>query len=162
MNKTKMEHYYKSDSKTLRLDELDYTNYTIIPNSDIKPLLDKIQQENSQLKGSIQTYDILLKSNVEENKQLQQENKQLKIQISAREEEYRELEDKYKKLDKMCELYRKSLYNAELTQYKNNWNKLKEWASNFYNSEEVGWAGCGMRYTLEKMQEIEQGSDSNE
>lgn len=42
---------------------------------------------------------------------------------------------------------------------KNNWNKLKEWASNFYKSEEVGWAGCGMRYTLEKMQELEQGSD---
>lgn len=43
---------------------------------------------------------------------------------------------------------------------KDNWNKLKEWASNFYNSEEVGWAGCGMRYTLEKIQELEQGSDS--
>ena len=92
---------------------------------------------------------------------LKQENKQLKIQISAREEEYRELEDKYKELDKMCELYSKSLYNAELTQYKNNWNKLKEWASNFYNSEEVGWAGCGMRYMLEKMQEIER-EDENE
>lgn len=77
-------------------------------------------------------------------------------------EEYRELEDKYKELDKMCELYSKSLYNAELTQYKNNWNELKEWASNFYNSEEVGWAGCGMRYTLEKIQEIEQGSDKDE
>ena len=50
-------------------------------------------------------------------------------------EEYRELEDKYKELDKMCELYSKSLYNAELNQYKNNWNKLKEWASNFYNSD---------------------------
>ena len=46
----------------------------------------------------------------------------------------------------------------ENKQLKDNWNKLKEWASNFYNSEEVGWAGCGMRYTLEKMQELE-GSD---
>ncbi len=50
----------------------------------------------------------------------------------------------------------------ENKQLKDNWNKLKEWASNFYNSEEVGWAGCGIRYTLEKMQELEQGSDSNE
>lgn len=49
----------------------------------------------------------------------------------------------------------------ENKQLKDNWNKLKEWASNFYNSEEVGWAGCGMRYTLEKLQELE-GSDSNE
>lgn len=44
---------------------------------------------------------------------------------------------------------------------KDSWNKLKEWASNFYNSEEVGWAGCGIRYTLEKMQELEQGSDND-
>lgn len=50
----------------------------------------------------------------------------------------------------------------ENKQLKDNWNKLKEWASNFYNSEEVGWAGCGMRYTLEKMQEIEQGSVSSD
>ena len=46
----------------------------------------------------------------------------------------------------------------ENKQLKDNWNKLKEWASNFYNSEEVGWAGCGMRHTLGKMQELE-GSD---
>ncbi len=46
-------------------------------------------------------------------------------------------------------------WKEESKQLKDNWNKLKEWASNFYNSEEVGWAGCGMRYTLEKMQEIE-------
>ena len=49
----------------------------------------------------------------------------------------------------------------ENKQLKDNWNKLKEWASNFYNSEEVGLAGCGMRYTLEKLQELEE-SDSNE
>lgn len=34
--------------------------------------IEHLQQENSQLKGSIQTYDILLKSNVEENKRLTQ------------------------------------------------------------------------------------------
>ena len=47
------------------------------------------------------------------------------------------------------------LLKKENSQLKENWNKLKEWASNFYNSEEVGWAGCGMRYTLEKIQELE-------
>ena len=57
-------------------------------------------------------------------------------------------------------IYEKNIeqLQQENQQLKDNWNKLKEWASNFYNSEEVGWAGCGMRYTLEKMQEIE-GSD---
>lgn len=37
--------------KTLRLDEVDYT---IIPNSDIKPLLDKLQQENNELKKQLE------------------------------------------------------------------------------------------------------------
>lgn len=67
MNKIKIDNYYKPESKTLRLDEIDYT---IIPNSDIKPLLDKLQQENEKLK----------------------------IQISAREEEYKKLEDNWNKL----------------------------------------------------------------
>lgn len=35
----------------------------------------KLEQENLQLKGSMETYDILLKSNVEENKRLMQEIK---------------------------------------------------------------------------------------
>ena len=70
---------------------------------------------------------------------LQQENKQLKG-----------------KLD--CDLQWAFKYEKQV----DNWNKLKEWASNFYNSEEVGWAGCGIRYTLEKLQELEQGSDSDE
>ena len=69
MNKIKIDNYYKPESKTLRLDEADYT---IIPNSDIQPLLDKLQQENKKLNGAIQTYDILLKANVEENKRLTQ------------------------------------------------------------------------------------------
>lgn len=70
---------------------------------------------------------------------LQQEKQQLKIQISAREEEYRKLEE--------------------------NWNKLKEYIKqeptlDFYNDKlpfEVI-----MVKIINKMQEIEQGSDSNE
>lgn len=49
----------------------------------------------------------------------------------------------------------------ENKQLKDNWIKLKEWASNFYNSEEVGWAGCGMRYTLEKILELENETANN-
>ena len=49
----------------------------------------------------------------------------------------------------------------ENKQLKDNWDKLKEWASNFYNSEEVGWAGCGMRYTLEKILELENETANN-
>lgn len=39
----------KTEVQTLRLDKLDYT---IIPNSDIKPLLDRLQQKNKQLKDN--------------------------------------------------------------------------------------------------------------
>lgn len=49
----------------------------------------------------------------------------------------------------------------EISDLEDNWNKLKEWASNFYNSEEVGWAGCGMRYTLEKILELENETANN-
>ena len=75
MNKIKIDNYYKPESKTLRLDE---TDYTIIPNSDIKPLLDKLQQENKKLNSAIQTYDILLKANTEENKRLKDNWDELK------------------------------------------------------------------------------------
>lgn len=37
---------------------------------DLELMIGKLQQENKKLNGAIQTYDILLKANVEENKQL--------------------------------------------------------------------------------------------
>ena len=53
----------------------------------------QLQEENKKLNGAIQTYAILLKANVEENKQL-------KIQISAREEVCNRLESNWNKLKK--------------------------------------------------------------
>lgn len=83
----------------------------------------------------------------------------------------------------MCELYSKSLYNAELNQYKDNWNKLRECIETdnkrakeyieririsdlchgdypveyFYSEKRKEITD----YYLDKMQELEQGSDSN-
>lgn len=89
----------------------------------------KLQQENKKLTGAIQTYDILLKSNVEENKQL-------KIQISAREEVCNKLE--------------------------NNWNKLKEYvAVEWYSYDNDSVEFEVAKDILNKMRELEQGSDSN-
>lgn len=51
--------------------------------------------------------------------------------------------------------------SQKISDLEDNWIKLKEWASNFYNSEEVGWAGCGMRYTLEKILELENETANN-
>lgn len=53
MNNIKIDNYYKPESKTLRLDEVDYTT---TPNSDIKPLLDK-------LKEMLDKHDKILKDN---------------------------------------------------------------------------------------------------
>ena len=47
----------KTEVQTLRLDELDYT---IIPNSDIKPLLDRLQQENKQLRDKLSKIETLI------------------------------------------------------------------------------------------------------
>ena len=83
----------------------------------------QLQQENEKLTGVIQTYDILLKANVEENKQL-----------------------------------------------KDNWNKLKEYCKentlcyevgDDENTKLIGSKIHGLN-VLDKMQELEQGSDSNE
>ena len=70
----------------------------------------RLQQENKKLNGAIQTYDILLKSNVEENKRL-----------------------------------------------KNNWKKLKEYCEEVISTDNELY-GTDL---LDKMQELEQGSDSN-
>ena len=84
-------------------------------------------------------------------------NKEEKITISVNEEDVQNIINAYEKdIEYINQL------EKENKQLKDNWNKLKEWASNFYNNEEVGWAGCGMRYTLEKIQELEQGSDNND
>ena len=94
-----------------------------------------LQQENKKLNGAIQTYDILLKSNIEENQQL-------KIQISAREEEYKKLEDNWNYIKKMLKEARQEKFNVN------------------------GYCGTctdvDIDFLLNKMQEIEKGSDSNE
>ncbi len=76
----------------------------------------ELQQENKKLNGAIQTYDILLKANTEENKQL-----------------------------------------------KDNWNKLKKWLyeEHYLYVPEIA-NNSTYQEVLNKMQEIEQGSDSNE
>lgn len=86
---------------------------------DVQKAIKQLQQENKKLNGAIQTYDILLKANTEENKQL-----------------------------------------------KDNWNKLKEHIEKdygFYDKLIVPEYGCAMgalSRIKDKMQEIEQGSDS--
>lgn len=78
---------------------------------NISKFIFELEQENKRLTGAIQTYDILLKSNVEENKRL-----------------------------------------------KNNWKKLKEYCEEVISTDNELY-GTDL---LDKMQELEQGSDINE
>lgn len=111
-------------------------------NEEVKETI-KILQNNSLVKsGSYEfigdsdiTYAeiyILLKF-IED---LQQENQQLRIQISAREEVYRKLED--------------------------NWIKLKEYIRKNIIYDDVGMKILDPSPLEDYMQELEQGSDSNE
>lgn len=105
--------------------------------------VDKLQQENKKLNGTIQTYDILLKANVEENKQLKE------------------------KLD--CDLQWAFKYEKQV----DNWNKLKKYIKETKLKEFEKSCGkrYGKTFTqaeiiicnmiLDKMQELK-GSDSNE
>lgn len=101
--------------------------------------VEQLQQENKKLNGAIRTYDILLKANVEENKQLKE------------------------KLD--CDLQWAFKYEKQV----DNWNKLKEWLEkelgDRINPNKDKWlTGVydAYRETIDKMHELEQGSDNNE
>lgn len=65
----------------------------------------KLQQENKKLNGAIQTYDILLKSNIEENKQLK---------------------DNWNKLKEFVLKKQAVLFNTEYTCYSNILDKMQE------------------------------------
>jgi len=47
----------------------------------------------------------------------------------------------------------------ENNQLQSNWNSLREYVEELYNKE-GSWAGCGARYVLDKMNELE-GKDKN-
>lgn len=117
-----------------------------------KQLSEQLEQENKKLNGTIQTYDILLKANVEENKQL----KEQLLVTQTNEETFRlEMEDITKALgldeDKLFDdvkAYARSL--------KNNWNKLKKWLyeEHYLYVPEIA-RNSTYQAVLDKMQELE-------
>lgn len=121
----------------------DYNEYYIqgsdhylIPKDEFKELFNEMvnwKEKSQKLNGAIQTYDILLKSNAEENKQLKE------------------------KLD--CDLQWAFKYEKQV----DNWNKLKEYLTNRYNNgtESISYRQVFLEIR-EMMQKLEQGSDSND
>lgn len=120
----------------------DYNEYYIqgsdhylIPKDEFKELFNEMvnwKEQSQKLNGAIQTYDILLKSNAEENKQLKE------------------------KLD--CDLQWAFKYEKQV----DNWNKLKEYLGTewyCFDNESVEFEIA--KDILDKMKELE-GSVSNE
>jgi len=142
---------YKKDRPTseqlvdLLDNELEITIY-----ADVVHGLDyeykQLQEENKKLNGAIQTYDILLKSNIEENKQLQERMEYLERSNNRRE-------------DMIIE------QRQEISDLEDNWDELKEYLHNVdvVVDYSENYDGHFINYDelIDKMQEL-QGSDSNE
>lgn len=109
-----------------------------------KQLSEKLQQENKILKENAENNDKVVDKVNWENMLLKKENKQLKAQI----EEYQ------KALDETM---------SEKIDIQNNWNELKEYIYNQIPTDKtVLTKHIKIFEVLDKMQEIEQGSDSND
>lgn len=103
-----------------------------------------LQQENKKLNGAIQTYDILLKANTEENKQLQERIEYLERSNNRREDTILG-------------------QRQEISDLEDNWNKLRKWiVYNKHNENtEQHYLVVDFGTLLDKMRELEQGNDSN-
>ena len=125
---------------------------------DIYHNLNCLQQENQQLKATLEIYEngVYFSS---ENDKLKEENQQLKEQllvVQTNEETFRlEMEDitKILGLDEYTIFDDVKVYARSL---KDNWNELKEYAKEIISTDNELY-GTDL---LDKMQELEQGSDS--
>lgn len=111
---------------------------------------DKVDKENKKLNGAIQTYDILLKANVEENKQLKRIIKENTILVKDEYGDYQECN--------INPLRMKQKYEKQV----DNWNKLKEFiVKEYYIYLPLEASTKSITILINKMQELE-GSDSDE
>lgn len=116
----------------------------------------KLQQENKQLKEELEEYKNPIKYFKYANKNVVEENKQLK-------ETYKEVFNNYQKLKKDNEtLTLLNIHQSDkIQQLKDNWNKLKEYLHNQIPTDKTVLTKCIKIFeVLDKMQELEQGSDS--
>ena len=123
-----------------------------------KDIFEKLEKENKILKENAENNDKVVDKVNWENMLLKKENKELKKQL----EEYKNPIKYFK--------YANKNVTEENKQLKDNWNKLKEYCKentlcyevgDDENTKLIGSKIHGLN-VLDKMQELEQGSDSNE
>ena len=97
-----------SEYKNGKCDMSDFDKFCIEHCKDIECLLNEVEEQ----KEVIQTYETLLKTNIEENKQLKEEKQELIDYLKEKKKEYKELYnkscdiidfDRYESLNILCE-----------------------------------------------------------
>ena len=101
-----------------------------------------LQQENKNLNGTIQTYNILLKSNVEENKRIKQQIEEYQKALDETMSEKIDLEDNWEAIKQYC-------LEEQIPEEYDEYNSYIEFSNSVYDD------------VLNKMKELE-GSDNNE
>lgn len=129
----------------------------------------EVYKENKILKENAENNDKVVDKVNWENMLLKKENKQLKDELKSKPDAQITLQDdkgnkfmviQTERIDMQVEL------NKTIEKLFNNWNKLKEWVNKHYdyymnNEDYVGGRLC-FTDMKDKMQELEQESDSND
>lgn len=128
----------------------------------------EVYKENKILKENAENNDKVVDKVNWENMLLKKENKQLKDELKSKPDAQITLQDdkgnkfmviQTERIDMQVEL------NKTIEKLFNNWNKLKEWVKMEHREDAIvinlTWKHAISKF-LDKMQEIEQGSDSNE
>ncbi len=131
-----------------------------------KQLSEQLQQENKILKENAENNDKVVDKVNWKNQLLKKENKQLKM-INKEYERLNKEKNRGFKITNVQEYNIDKLLSYK--KYKDNWNKLKEWLEkelgDRINPNKDKWlTGVydAYRETIDKMQELKQGSDNNE
>lgn len=128
--------------------------------------IDELQQENKILKENAENNDKVVDKVNWENQLLKKENQQLKNDINKLQKELNEE-------NLQCSKYSIAFNNLKEKneQLKDNWNKLKKFLEEWKENEEYCYLASSpidrcrkdiYGEILDKMQELKQGSDSNE
>lgn len=101
----------------MNIEELAFKDRKILANLNEIDLLDIIEflQENKRLNGAIQTYDILLKSNIEENKKLKVQIEEYQKALDETMSEKIDIQKENKHLQERIEYLERSNNRREVT-----------------------------------------------
>ena len=137
-------------------DKIHINSFKFYDRDELEELTKEYYLENQQLKGNLQTYEIILRANVEENDRLKEQYCERtdcsgRLGNSKKVEQLQTEKEQLTSLVNSCQEEIRRL-NNEKQQLKNNWNDLKKYLLGGISSNNVFVTENSM---LSKMQEIE-------